>query len=451
MNTKNITSLYAVTLVVICLCILCFKYLWSRRYLYYYASQFEGPFAWPLIGSVHLFWEGHKGFHKKMTEIFSSQASIFKFWLGQDLLIVTSKPSDIEILSNSCLEKGKFYNLGKNIVREGLLNEPVSKWKVNRKIINPTFNSAVLNSFVDVFCAHSKELVQTLESNCDGNPFDFLMKIFHCSLNISIETLCDIKPSLIQDKDQFIEKILRMEEIMTIRVFSIWLHPDYIFKYTLLGREFEKLTEETFEFINKITNTKKANFRNQNTIGDLKRKQFLNHLFSVAEKESALTEHVISEETQTILVTASETAAITISMILLVLSLRRDILEKVNDELDSIFDSVERNATLEDMNRMVYLECVINETMRLFPTVPIVLRTVTENVKLDTYVVPKGSFVLIPICNIHLKPDIWKDPMTFNPDRFLYQKEATRHRCAFIPFSYGFRNCIVMSGEQHNL
>ena len=70
-----------------------------------------------------------------MTEIFSSQASIFKFWLGQDLLIVTSRPSDIEILSNSCLEKGKFYNLGKNIVREGLLNEPgthllYEEWKL---------------------------------------------------------------------------------------------------------------------------------------------------------------------------------------------------------------------------------------------------------------------------------------------------------------------------------
>jgi cytochrome P450 len=56
--------------------------------------------------------------------------------------------------------------------------------------------------------------------------------------------------------------------------------------------------------------------------------------------------------------------------------------KNIQEELDSIFGHSDRTVTLEDVNRMYYLERVIKETMRLFPAVPFIRRSVDEDIKL---------------------------------------------------------------------
>ncbi|CAH1380093.1 unnamed protein product [Tenebrio molitor] len=91
---------------------------------------------------------------------------------------------------------------------------------------------------------------------------------------------------------------------------------------------------------------------------------------------------------------------------------------------------------------MDYLERVIKETMRLFPAVPLIRRSVDEDPKLDSHVLPKGSDLIISLVSLHRRPDIWKDPLVFDPDRFLEENEASRPDYSYLPFSYGRRNCI---------
>lgn len=58
------------------------------------------------------------------------------------------------------------------------------------------------------------------------------------------------------------------------------------------------------------------------------------------------------------------------------------------------------------------------------------------------YVLPNGSECVFGIRHVHLNEKYWPDPYKFDPDRFLSENVATRHPCAYLPFSFGPRNCI---------
>ena len=57
-----------------------------------------------------------------------------------------------------------------------------------------------------------------------------------------------------------------------------------------------------------------------------------------------------------------------------------EVQQKLHREIDRIFDGdCSRPCTMEDLNQLEYLECVIKETLRLFPSVPFIGREVQED------------------------------------------------------------------------
>lgn len=60
-----------------------------------------------------------------------------------------------------------------------------------------------------------------------------------------------------------------------------------------------------------------------------------------------------------------------------------DIQEKVLEEIDSVMDGDRKRApTMKELGEMKYLECVIKESLRLYPSVPLIARTLGEDVNL---------------------------------------------------------------------
>ncbi|CAB4009248.1 cytochrome P450 4V2-like isoform X1, partial [Paramuricea clavata] len=82
------------------------------------------------------------------------------------------------------------------------------------------------------------------------------------------------------------------------------------------------------------------------------------------------------------------------------------------------------------------------EALRLFPSVPLMVRELTEECKFGPYHIPEGCSVLVAPMALHRNPEVWDDPDTFNPDRFLSETNVGRNPFAYVPFSAGPRNCI---------
>ncbi|XP_050434178.1 cytochrome P450 4g15-like [Adelges cooleyi] len=146
------------------------------------------------------------------------------------------------------------------------------------------------------------------------------------------------------------------------------------------------------------------------------------------------------------MIAGHDLTALTNTLVIFILAHHEDVQNKVFNEINSIFSSGDSNRppTYEDIQKMDYLERVIKETMRLYPSAPIVARTVENGMTIGKYQIPADTIIAIPIQCLHLNAKYYKDPEQFNPDNFLPEVCRSRHPFAYIPFSGGSRNCVGM-------
>lgn len=79
-----------------------------------------------------------------------------------------------------------------------------------------------------------------------------------------------------------------------------------------------------------------------------------------------------------------------------------EVQEKLHEEMTSIFgDDKTRVPTYQELNDMKYLERVIKETLRIRPSVPNISRKLSEDIELDGYKLPAGTFVALNIYFMH--------------------------------------------------
>jgi cytochrome P450 family 6 len=89
----------------------------------------------------------------------------------------------------------------------------------------------------------------------------------------------------------------------------------------------------------------------------------------------------------------------------------------------------------------------VAESMRKYPSVPILNRICTEETVLPQTGIRilKGTLITIPVLGIHRDSTIYPDK--FDSERFCEDEVKKRHSYAFLPFGEGQRKCI---GEDMN-
>ena len=97
------------------------------------------------------------------------------------------------------------------------------------------------------------------------------------------------------------------------------------------------------------------------------------------------------------------------------------------------------------LERLVLVQQVLKESMRLYPPVPMISRQCVAATRLDAVDIEPGATVVMPIYAMHRHAKRWEDPDVFDPARFAPEREAKMARYQYLPFGAGPRICIGMA------
>ncbi|CAG9827946.1 unnamed protein product [Diabrotica balteata] len=463
----------------------------SRRHLIECADKIPGPDGLPILGNALEFVGTSYDIFRTVYQKSFEFGKVVKLWVGPKLLIFLTDPRDVEIILSSHvhIDKASEYRFFKPWLGDGLLISTGQKWRAHRKLIAPTFHLNVLKSFIDLFNANSRDVVQKLKKEV-GKEFDCHDYMSEATVEMLLETAMGVsKKTQDQSGYDYALAVMKMCDILHIRHTKIWLRPDLIFNFTKYAKYQEGLINTIHSLTRKVIKKKRADFEKgirgstaevpedaktqkyeknvasktvveglsygqsaglkddldvDEDVGEKKRMAFLDLLIEASQNGVVINDEEIKEQVDTIMFEGHDTTAAGSSFFLSLMGIHQDIQDRVIQEIDDIFGDSDRPATFADTLEMKYLERCMMETLRMYPPVPIIARQLRQDVKLvsGNYTLPTGATIVVATFKIHRDADTYPNPEKFDPDNFLPERSANRHYYSFIPFSAGPRSCV---------
>nr|QTW43683.1 CYP3075/3034-out [Eurytemora affinis] len=152
-----------------------------------------------------------------------------------------------------------------------------------------------------------------------------------------------------------------------------------------------------------------------------------------------------------LMIAGSETTSTTITWGILYLLHHPDIQERLHEELDSVVGR-DRIPTLQDEAKLPYMSATLHEIQRSSSIVHIGVPHRTDvDIELDSFVIPAGSTIFANIMQVMHNPEVFQDPLIFNPSRFLDESGKFQPNPNVIPFLVGKRICLGSSLAEKEL
>ncbi|KAL5984780.1 hypothetical protein ACLOJK_038616 [Asimina triloba] len=176
-------------------------------------------------------------------------------------------------------------------------------------------------------------------------------------------------------------------------------------------------------------------------------RDFLDVLISAVES-SDISDYdpdtVIKATVLTVMLGGYDSSWITNTWALSLLLNHKEALRKAQEELDEHVGR-DRNVEESDISKLVYIQAIIKETLRLYPPAPLSgPHESTEDCHVGGYHIRAGTKLLVNLWKMHRDPRVWSDPDKFWPERFLTKHaevDAKGKYFEYLPFGSGRRSC----------
>ncbi|XP_075228116.1 cytochrome P450 4C1-like [Lycorma delicatula] len=410
-------------------------------------KKIPGPPIWPITGNAHSFFglDEHGKYNNLELQIAEEYGGTCRVWFGPYLMVFLAEPRYIEAVLKSeyASNKDPTYRFFKPL-GEGIFIASGENWKELRKMVNPTFNQKILESFTKCFNEESKILVNVLEKKVDAPTFDIHNYVARTALDILCGTQMNVKTSEQKDNtSDFAKYVCWSARIMKERFFKLYLQPDILYCMTERSKQCKKYVQHLYKFVKKIIQKRKLARKEEcvkldSIIVEEKKRVFLD---AILDHFKDLSDDQLVIKITDMFVAGTDTIAIIVSYALMILGLYKDKQEMVYKEMVDAIGESNENITYVDLPKLRYLEMVLKEVLRHY-TIQFAVRRLEKDTYIDDNIkLPASTSVYISVYGVHRDRRFWKHPDDFYPEHFLPEEVEKRPKYSYIPFLMGPRNC----------
>jgi cytochrome P450 family 110 len=304
-----------------------------------------------------------------------------------------------------------------------------------RKMILPPFHGERMHSYGRTMQSIARAAVDAWPT---GHVFPVHPVMQSITLDIILRTVFGLDASSSRENAKLRDRLQRLLGLASNPMYLMpWFQID-------LGpltawRELVRLKDEIEALIRDAIAKRRA----AKTLGD----DVLSMLIEARDEEGrGLSDESLRDEMVTLLVAGHETTATALSWAIYHLYTNLDVLDALSAEI--------RSATgggpieLEHLPRLELLDAVVKETLRLTPVIPVVGRFLKRPQSIAGFDLPEGAYALACAFLTHRRPDLYPDPLRFQPARFLSMRPTPYE---FLPFGGGVRRCVGMAFAMYEM
>jgi len=316
-------------------------------------------------------------------------------------------------------------------VAKGILTMEIDDpmWRKHRFLLNPAFMIQNLRYEFEACLRLCSDLIKTISNSTEKLNVHELFSKYSLDIITQAGFNCDLNS--VKQQGSLYESMAILSQGVYLRA----LLPEF---YNYLPTSESKKFKQAKEYICKLFSTiihTRATTPRKSTNADL-----LDLMMKPDEANGeSLSEDEILNETILFLAAGHETTANTLSWIFYVLAKYPEWQIKLREEIDILFGK--SDPTFEGINNLKIGSYIIKETMRMYPTVPIISKSSQKDTSILGYTVPAGTICSLVVSNINRNEQYWPKPEEFNPMRF-DDENWQKHPFQYLPFGAGPQRCI---------
>lgn len=334
------------------------------------------------------------------------------------------------------------FSMLKTFGGDGLLTSDGRVWQRQRRLLQPAFHGNNISRFSTIMTDAADQMLERwAEAASHGQRLDVAAEIIRLTLEISGRSLfsVDLARQEAQEVREAFGTVSRHIRGLSSHPLGVYFGR-WLLKIPFLPgtRRFRRNVQRLNEIVEEII----ARRRQQAVSGKEEPTDLLDIMMEARDKETgtAMSDQQLRDEVMTMLLTSHETVAVALTSTLYLLAEHPDEYAKLEREVDEVLGG--RAPTMADIEDLSYTKMVLQESLRLYPSVYATPRTSRGPDRISGYDIDGDAIVTLSPYLTHRHPDYWPEPERFDPQRFAPDRSAIGPDQAYIPFGRGPRTCI---------
>ncbi|PSR98088.1 Protein LUTEIN DEFICIENT 5 like [Actinidia chinensis var. chinensis] len=365
-----------------------------------------------------------EAFFIPLYELYLTYGGIFRLTFGPKSFLIVSDPSIAKHIlrdNSKAYSKGILAEILEFVMGKGLIPADGEIWRVRRRAIVPALHQKYVAAMISLFGRATDRLCEKLDAAAsDGEDVEMESLFSRLTLDIIGKAVFNYDFDSLTNDTGIVEAVytvLREAEDRSVQPIPFWEIPiwkDISPKQKKVNAALKLINEILDDLIvicKRMVEEEELQFHEEYM--NEQDPSILHFLLASGDDVSS---KQLRDDLMTMLIAGHETSAAVLTWTFYLLSQEPSVMSKLQNEVDSVLG--DRFPTIEDMKKLKYTTRVINESLRLYPQPPVLIRRSLDDDMLGKYPIKRGEDIFISIWNLHRSPKHWEDADKFNPERW---------------------------------